>query len=648
MKYNNLGNYSNINTFVESKLHQLQSMKPDFTSLFSLMFSEQTNILFERSNGYRIEKTTYGEAYHRILRLSNSFKKQTSNLPYNSVIGLYMDNSLSWILAFWMILKSGYRPLLMNLRLSDATLAEALASCNVQLVVSDGKQFSVPTIVFNDISELTDVPSIDCPFGSEILVMSSGTSDHLKICAYSAEEFVYQIEDSYHIICQCQQIKRHYEGELKLLTFLPFYHIFGLVAVYIWFSFFSRTFVQLNDFSPQTVLNTIRRHRVTHIFAVPMFWNRVYSQAIKTIHDRGEQTEKKFLKGLAIAQKLGDVPLIGHLFCQTAFREVRENLFGDSICFMITGGSEIREEVLQFFNSIGYHLANGYGMTEIGITSVELSAKKKIRNSGFVGKPLSSVEYSINPSGELLVRGRSIAKYILEDGNITTRDDWFNTHDLAECVHGHYRILGRKDDLIISSSGENLNPNLIEPQLDIAGVRELCLIGLRESDRIVPCLIASVDKMTTEEEANAILSALKNRLLELKLSSSIGKILLTSDPLIGSSEFKLNRSHIARDCQSGKLAVLDPVAFRRTDNDPDDELMNYLKELFAVALGKNTKDISSQADFFLDEGGTSLDYFAIISKIQEDYSIAFPTAADRSLNSIQELYNYIKAAVSHD
>jgi long-subunit acyl-CoA synthetase (AMP-forming) len=137
-------------------------------------------------------------------------------------------------------------------------------------------------------------------FGKEILILSSGTSGRVKICAYTALEFYFQISDSCRMVEQCALLKKHYECRLKLLALLPFYHIFGLTAVYLWFSFFSRTFVHLSDLSPETVVNTIKRHKVTHIFAVPLFWEKVYKAAIKTIKKRGEKTYAKFCKAIKI------------------------------------------------------------------------------------------------------------------------------------------------------------------------------------------------------------------------------------------------------------------------------------------------------------------------------------------------------------
>ena len=400
MKITNLGGYPSIDSFVDAKLGRCNSSDRSFESLFELMFSESSNVLWEESKGYRVSKTTYAQAREHILSRASRLRELLSDAKSGTVVGLYMDNSLDWIEVFWAILRAGFSPLLLNLRLDDDTLEYALRVTDAAAVVSDGKRFSVKTIPAEKLT--ADAPGIDTKeFGTAVMVMSSGTSSHVKICGYTAEEFCCQIQGSYGIIKQCARIKKHYEGELKLLTFLPFYHIFGLVAVYIWFAFFSRTFVRLNDMQPQTILNTIKRHKVTHIFAVPLFWEKVYEQAMRTISERGEKTVKKFEKGMKISRKLGDSAL-SDLFSKKAFREVRDGMFGESVQFMITGGSYISPQVLEFFNAIGYRLADGYGMSEIGITSVELSGKRSLLNSCSVGMPMMGMEYKINEQGERL------------------------------------------------------------------------------------------------------------------------------------------------------------------------------------------------------------------------------------------------------
>ncbi|MBR4761762.1 MAG: AMP-binding protein, partial [Clostridia bacterium] len=563
-----LGGYRSIDKYVKAKLEKLDG-NPTFLSLFELMFSEKDNILFEQSAGYRIVYTTYGEGKQKALDTAARIKARFADLPQGAVIGLYMDNGLGWIVTFWGIILAGFCPLLMNMRLPAGMLEGALADMKAAAVISDGEKFTLPTVGLEDLESLTgaELPAV-C--GDEVYVMSSGTSQRLKICGYTAREFAAQIIGSYDIIKKCRMVKRHYGGSLKLLTFLPFYHIFGLVAVYIWFAFFSRTFVHLADMNPATIVNTVKRHNVTHIFAVPLFWEKVYERAVKTVKSRGAETEQKFNRGMAISRKIGDVPLLGSLFTKLAFKSVRDKMFGESIKFMITGGSYIPGDVLEFFNRIGYPLANGYGMTEIGITSVELSSKMKIRAAGFVGSPLKGIEYSVNGEGELLVRGKSCAHSICEGGRRYLLEGAYPTGDLAECKGGRYRILGRRDDVIIAANGENVNPELIEPCFKIEDTCGVALISERTGEGVRPVLLVSLKRSLTAQRFKEIDEAIKSAASKAGVSKLIGKTVYTLDPVMRDNEFKLNRARLSREYNGGKLNILPEGYFAsRAEADED-------------------------------------------------------------------------------
>ena len=633
-----LGGEHSINAFVAKKLQRFDAMEHDFASLFSLMFSESDNTLYERSEGFQIVKITYGEARSWALKKAAALKEECKELPENAVVGLYMENSPEWIETFWAILCAGFRPLLLNMRLDRKSLNEALEETEAGAVISEGMQFPIRTIA--PAALLADEELPDPLFGSEILLMSSGTSAHVKICAYTAEEIYHQVRDSYEIIRKCAKVKGFYHGQLKLLAFLPFYHVFGLVAMYIWFAFFSRTFVHLPDLTPQSIQNTILNHEVTHVFAVPLFWDKVYEQAIRAIQDRGDQVYAKFTRGLKIAQKLAMIPPLGERFSAMAFREVRENLFGESIQFMITGGSNIRPEVLSFFNGIGYRLANGYGMSEIGISSVELSANPKYLHAGYVGQPLSSLEYRINENGELLVKGKTIAHYVLECGFKSTCPDWFNTHDLAECKDGHYRILGRKDDLVVGADGENLNPNLIEERLMVAKIRNLCLI-----DANGPTLLCSLPEQITQEAFEEVQEALKEKIRESNLSGF--RLAFTTDALMGEDEFKCNRRRIREVFLKNGFHPVNAQTFQKAEQLEQDPLYTEIRALFAQALSKKEEEILPSYNFFLDLGGTSLDYFALLSALKDRFGMEFPVNAGMSLATPDALYEYIKDKNDH-
>ncbi len=640
MKLTNIGKFNSVDDYIDWKIGKFSGEEKTFENLFFFMFSEEENIFSETSDGYRIKKLSYGDCKKNVYIKANELKEIIS-LPHNSFVGLYMNNSANWIEYFWAILMNGYRPLLMNMRLSDDALERIIYDYNIQLIISDNKKFSCETIISTDIN-LSTSPYNDsfCNWGDEVGFMSSGTSDdNVKLCFYTAENFYYQIHNSADIIKNCPQIAKHYNGELKLLVLLPLYHVFGFIAVYLWFGFFSRTFVFPKDLNPSTVQNTVKKHKVTHIFAVPLVWDAIHRKAMKTIENKGEKTYSKFCKGLKIANK----SKLGQKIMYKPMGEVRDKIFGDSVKFLISGGSFISCETLEFFNGIGYHIANGYGMTEIGITSVDISANPKNRNLGSIGRPFSCTEYAVNDSGELLIKGKNTASRILFNKETLCSGycDWFNSHDLATKENEMYFIKGRSDDLIVSETGENLNPNLIEKELIIDGINELCLI---KSDK-GPTLLLSAPTCYTAEKAAKILTTAKSELKRLNLETEIHSVLVTPDNLIEKDSFKLNRKKIAEKLTNNSFNI-----FKEDVEDAEfeiilNELKKELTEVVADVLQCSTNKVNLNSHFLTDLGASSLDYFMISDAINEKYGIDIKNIDDvnAGLYTVNEIYTYIKS-----
>ena len=631
-----LGGYKTINEYVFNKLKKIQGPEYSFGHLFGLMFSERNNIFFEQSKGFELRKITYGEAYDRVLELTGPVHAAV-NAPHGSVVGLYMENGPEWVEFFWAILRCGWNPVLLNLRLGNAILEGILKDCGACAVISGSDRFSVRTVPVSEIGTVyTDDGFVPGDFGEELLITSSGTSRHVKICSYSAKQICRQITDSGRIISECALMKKHYHGSLKQLTLLPFCHIFGLTAVYFWFGYFSRTFVALNSLAPETVVSTIRDHEVTHIFAVPLFWEKIYETAMKTIRSKGEKTWNRFCKGMGIYRKLYRFPALQRTFSRLCMKDVRANLFGDSLSFEISGGGAISPDVLEFFNAVGYHLVNGYGTTEAGITSVETGSDQRIINSGTVGKPFCIVEYRV-VDGELQIFGDSMCTKIRRGSEVRENNGWYATGDLAHEVDGRFYLDGRQDDMIVSPSGENLNPLLIEQQLQTEGVRRMCLIR-SEKDGVVLLVSREVSELPDEELKERVAKKAE----EAKVLGEIRRIVILQEDLITGGDFKVDRRKIAERYDAGKFVS----AFTQSTAEAAEEgslpaLVSEIRQIFAESLNADENTIAMNANFFLDCGGDSLAYLGMVAELEERYGIGFPSAGERSLATVSEIAEYI-------
>ncbi len=638
MKLRNVRGFDNIDDYVRYKLDVYCKKEKTFETLFELMFDEQDNVMIETTDGYRIQKVTYGEFKNKILNAARSVSKAFCEVPAGEMIGLYMSNCPEWLICFWAILASGYKPLLMNTRLSDSVLNGILKQYNVKGVISDSNLFAVKTVLKEEALVSTEETALSRSFGTEIFFMSSGTSGKVKLCAYTGENFYYQICDSANIISTCPDIKRHYKGELKQLVLLPLCHVFGFIAVYLWFGFFSRTFVFPRDLNPTTIQRTVKKHEVTHIFAVPMVWDAVAKAATNKIKARGMKTYKRFQ---SISNFVNASGRLGDFVAKRLLSEVREGLFGDSILFLISGGSEIGASTLSFFNGIGYHLANGYGMTEIGIVSVEKAKNKKILNSGSIGAPFGYTKHCIDGDGILLIGGKTRATRILADGEetIAREDEWFSTGDMVSFKNGRYFVNGRVDDMIICENGENLAPQLVEKELLVEYVDKVCIFT--ENDGRV-AVVASVPGCYAEDRLISIHKDLCKAISAAKLDRVVNRIYFTNKPLLQSGEIKLSRKRIARRISDGSLGTFDPTDICKHSEELLEGLEKELCHCFAEVLGKDPASIGKNSHFFQELGGTSIDYHILLGKVREKFGMELQNSGDAFWCTIGEFAAYIQ------
>ena len=119
MKLQNVHGLGSIDEYVKYKLALYKDKEKNFESLFEMMFDEKDNVMVETTDGYRVNKVTYGAFKEQILATVPSVAAALGDLPAGTTVGLYMANRPEWLTAFWCILAAGYRPLLMNTRLPD-------------------------------------------------------------------------------------------------------------------------------------------------------------------------------------------------------------------------------------------------------------------------------------------------------------------------------------------------------------------------------------------------------------------------------------------------------------------------------------------------------------------------------------------------
>jgi long-chain acyl-CoA synthetase len=122
--------------------------------------------------------------------------------------------------------------------------------------------------------------------------------------------------------------------------------------------------------------------------------------------------------------------------------------------------------VIEFFYACGVPVLEGYGMTET-CAAATLNTLDEVL-VGSVGRPLPGTEVKVADDGEVLMRGPHIFKGYHRNQEATDAiltDGWLHSGDLGEIQDGYVIITGRKKDLIITSSGKNVSPEMLESAL---------------------------------------------------------------------------------------------------------------------------------------------------------------------------------------
>lgn len=628
---------------LQTNREMLENSPKNLQSLFRITFHDRDRIMCETNDGFRIQKYTYGQMHDRICKVAAAF--YAKNGVTGEYIALEMENSPDWIVGFWAILMSGNKPYLVNTRYPASLTQGILETLHIRYILCNTPTQLPGQAVL--LAELTgDYPAVpEDLFADELALSSSATSMNEVICFYSGLQISAQILNFKQIVKENPQIAGSYKNVRKQLAFLPFYHIFGLFAVYFWFSFFGQTFVFLRDYSADTILKTCRRHQVTHIFAVPMLWHSIEKQVRSQVAKQGAKTEAKFYKALAFCTKLQNVfPKLGATVSKRLLRQVTDKLFGPSVIFCINGGSYLRDSAIELLNGLGYNMHNGYGMSEIGITSVDLHHRPKDKNRNSIGHPFEAVEYRLDENGILQVRGGTLCTRKLVNGVPVAPEDWFDTGDLMECRDGQYYIRGRRSDTVIGENGENINPDMIEKAFIPEQVQQFCVLGLEENGQESLALVAQLNPYTTQAMASRIKAYFYSVNDTLPTATAVKKFYFTFDELAPPTAVKVSRAQLLKKIQNGDVKLVSFQQFRAEDTAEGEQspLLRQVCQIIAQVLDMEVDAVGSDSHIFYDLGATSIQYFSIISALAEQFSLTDAGSSETYRYTPREICEYIE------
>ena len=311
------------------------------------------------------------------------------------------------------------------------------------------------------------------------IVFTSGTTGFAKGVTLSHKAIIANVNAA---ILALQPIPKD-----VFINVLPLHHTYPTTCSFIPPLVTGTGVIIVEKLVGKVVIDDIRDAGGTFLIAVPLLYDKV--------RDALEAGLKKLSPPLRfIINILRNISLARAKksrvrFGQVMLKFVRKKAGLGSIRLMVAGGGPLNPATADFFESLGFNIFHGYGISENApLVSVSTPGFK---NNVSVGLPVKYTEVRIiNPDehgvGEITVKSPSIMlgyyKKPEETKEVLTEDGWLLTGDLGyRDERGFLYISGRKKNLIVSSGGKNIYPEEIEQYFNGSRVvGEILVVGRKD------------------------------------------------------------------------------------------------------------------------------------------------------------------------
>jgi long-chain acyl-CoA synthetase len=446
-----------------------------------------SNLNKKALSDYQGRTLTYMETAQQINNLHSVFKKM--NIKHGDKIALIGKNSLNWAIVYLSAITYGavIVPVLPDfhsadvihiLNHSDSVFLFAsvnhfeqidetqIPNINIVLSLEDfsilyTKKKNTETVI-NKIKEssfnttLNEVNFKDYPLDNlTSLVYTSGTTGYSKGVMLSlnslTQNFIYAKNN--------MPLK---SGD-NILSFLPLAHAYGCSFEFIFPFCIGCHITFLNKIpSPKIIVKAFSEIKPQLVLSVPLVIEKVYFAQVKPIISTTKM------------QILLQTPIISKIIKKKINAKLTD-AFGGNFHEIVIGGAAMNIEVEDFFTSIGFKFTIGYGMTECGPLITYCPWNKRTPHT--CGKVVHSLQIKIdspdqeNIVGEILVKGANVMNgyYKNPEASNEALDDegWLHTGDLGIVdKEGFVYIKGRKKNMLLGPSGQNIYPEEIEAKLN--------------------------------------------------------------------------------------------------------------------------------------------------------------------------------------
>jgi len=420
---------------------------------------------------------------------------------------LASKNEPAWPMCYLGILLADAVAVPLDPEMPEGELQRIADKSEAKLVVlheDHPKDLSAPTAMIGDVFESEPLAEIEQRDRSEevaSLLFTSGTTGDPKGVMLTHGNFTALLA-SLHGTFRVSHKDR-------FLSVLPLFHTFEFSCGLLMPASTGAHIMYIDELDGPLLRAAMKQFRPTGLIGVPALWDVLHKRIEQQVEDRGDATRIAFTTMMRFSRFMRSN--YGVNLGPMMFADVHRTM-GGRIRHLISGGAALSDPVLKAFEGLGFELLEGYGLTEAApVLTVRRPGDRK--GGGSVGKELPGVEVQIiNPDkdgvGEVIARGDNVMAGYLNDREATdqtVRKGWLHTGDLGKLdKNGRLVLVGRRKELIVTSSGKNVYPDELEPlYADHPLIEEIAIVGIPDpqGDERVAALVVLVDDEPDDAQA---------------------------------------------------------------------------------------------------------------------------------------------------
>ncbi|MEW6143411.1 MAG: AMP-binding protein [Thermodesulfobacteriota bacterium] len=617
---------------------------------------ERTALAYRNKEG-AYSRVSFRDLYRSCLAAESNLAGM--GLKAGDRIALYGENSISWVISYFSIHFLGATVVPLDSLFGAREIINFLDFSESKAVLTDpsradklraeltGKSPGINVIVMDDAisglpEDLSIEPSIPEPDDVMAILFTSGTTGTPKGVQLTNDNVLSTVK----AILQSVDVS----PDDNILNILPLHHGYSSIVALLSPLFAGASVTFSESLKSGDLLAAVRETTVTIFPGVPRLFELIYNDIEKRVA-RLPLTQRLMFRSLFKISELG-WKILGLRLGRIFFGQIHEP-FGGQLRFFTSGGARLDPRVFRGFLSLGFRMAEGYGLTETTAISTLTSPYKPA--PGSAGKPLPGVEVRIdNPdaagTGEICIKGPNITVGYYKNEAATRellREGWLYSGDLGSLDReGYLYITGRAKEVIVLPTGKNIYPEDVENLYKESPlIREMCVIPLKSpSGSLVGLRMVVVPEMKEIQERGIFGVSERIRSIISMKGSSLPSYMQISDVIVYNEElpktrlgkFKRNEiEKIAEELKSGE----EPL--RKMTDAEDAELLKMPQSASFLNRFSEMTDLDGpfhpDDDLTLDLGLDSLMLVQIMDLLEKEYSVFIPESEIPKLRTIGDI-----------